>query len=98
MEMHNVNHKTALARKLSMPTGDEFRTQLFALPAQERADLARQLLLSLEDERFDEGVQQAWAEEADRRSIAYEKGETESRDWQESVDEIRQTFQQRRRR
>ncbi len=80
-----------------MATGDDLRSQLFALPAPERADLAKQLLLSLENENFDEGVQQAWAEEAERRSVAYEKGETESRDWQESVNEIRETLKQRRR-
>ena len=79
-----------------MATGDDLRSQLFALSAPERADLARQLLLSLETESLDEDVQQAWAEEAERRSVAYERGETESRDWQESVNEIRETLKQRR--
>lgn len=79
-----------------MATGDDIRDQIFALPAIERADLARQLLLSLENDSFDEDVQRVWAEEAERRSAAYRQGETDSRDWQESVDEMRESLRQRR--
>ncbi len=79
-----------------MATGDDLRSQLFALSAPERADLARQLLLSLETDSFDDDVQRPWAEEADRRSAAYQQGETESRDWQESVNEMRESLKQRR--
>jgi hypothetical protein len=79
-----------------MATGDDLRSQIFSLPALERADLARQLLLSLETESFDEDVQRAWVEESKRRSLAYKQGETISRDWQESVNELRESLKQRR--
>ncbi len=78
-----------------MATGDDFRSQIFDLPASERAVLARQLLLSLEADSFDDHVQRAWAEEAEKRSVACEKGETEASDWQESVDKVRATLTQR---
>ena len=79
-----------------MATGDDLRSLIFALPAIERADLARQLLLSLEKDSFDDDVQRAWAEEAERRSTSYQQGETESREWQESVNEMRESLRQRR--
>ncbi|MDA9859256.1 addiction module protein [Rubripirellula sp.] len=79
-----------------MATGDDFQSQIFALPAIERADLARQLLLSLENDSFDDDVQRAWAEEAERRSVAHQQGETDSRDWQESVNEMRESLKERR--
>ena len=80
-----------------MATGDDLRSQIFALPAPERADLARMLLLSLENDSFDDDVQRAWAEEAEQRSAAYQQGETESRGWQDSVNEMRESLKQRRR-
>ncbi len=79
-----------------MATGDDLQSQIFALPATERADLARQLLLSLENDSFDDDVQRAWAEEAERRSVAYQQGETDSRDWQELVNEMRESLKERR--
>ena len=79
-----------------MATGDDIRNRLFALPATERADLVRQLLLSLEANDFDDDVQRAWAEEAERRSLSYEHGKSESRDWPESIFAIRETLKQRR--
>ena len=79
-----------------MATGDDIRSQIFALPAIERADLVRQLLLSLETDSFDDEVQRAWAEESERRSSADQESETESRGWQESVNGIRESLEQRR--
>ena len=79
-----------------MATGDDLRSQIFALPAVERADLARQLLLSLETETFDDDIQRAWADEAERTFRGLPAGETDSRDWQESVNEMRESLKQRR--
>jgi hypothetical protein len=79
-----------------MATGDDLRSQVLALPATDRADLARQLLLSLETDSFDDDVQRAWTEEAERRSAAYQQGESKSRGWRESVDELRESLKQRR--
>jgi hypothetical protein len=80
----------------NMATDEDLRSQIFALPAIERADLARQLLLSLEADSFDDDVQRVWVEEAERRSVAYQQGETDSRDWQESVNEMRESLKRRR--
>lgn len=79
-----------------MATGDDIRDQIFVLPATERADLARQLLLSLENEPFDEDVHRSWAEEAKRRSMDYQQGKTDSRDWPNAVSEIRESLDRRR--
>ena len=79
-----------------MATGDDIRSQIFALPAIERADLVRQLLLSLETDSFDNDFQGAWVEEPEKRSSAYQQGETDSRGWKESVNEIRESIEQKR--
>lgn len=79
-----------------MATGDDIRSQIFALPAIERADLVRQLLLSLETDSFDNDFQGAWVEESEKRSSAYQQGETDSRGWKESVNEIRESIEQKR--
>ena len=79
-----------------MPAVDELRHGALALPRDERAALARDLLLSLESEDLDGDVEQAWAAEAQRRSRAYARGETESREWRESVQRVRQLLAERR--
>lgn len=79
-----------------MPAVDELRYDALALPRDERAALARDLLLSLETEDLDGNVEQAWAAEAQRRSEAYARGETESRDWRESVQRVRRMLAERR--
>lgn len=81
---------------INMATGDDLRSQIFALPASERADLAKQQLLSLENDLFDDDVQRAWADESERRSAAYRQRETVSRDWQESIKEMRESLKLRR--
>jgi len=50
--------------------------QLLGLSAQERATVAEQLLLSLQSP--DEGMDALWAEEAEARIDAYERGELEA--------------------
>lgn len=79
-----------------MPVADELRRGALALSRDERAALARDLLLSLEAEELDGDVEQAWAAEVGRRSAAYARGETESRDWRESVQRVRQQLAERR--
>jgi putative addiction module component (TIGR02574 family) len=51
------------------------------LPQHERAELASRLLASLEDE--DEGVDEAWAREIERRCRALDSGEATTSDWNE---------------
>jgi len=79
-----------------MTTGDDIRSQILALPAVERASLAKQLLLSLDQDSCDEDAGQLWGDEAQRRSIAYQHGQTTSRDWRESVREMREALKPRR--
>ena len=55
------------------------------LPLKDRAELARRLILSLEDKRVEEDVDEAWEMEIERRIAAYERGDTTAVDWQDAV-------------
>jgi len=79
-----------------MSIADAFREQALALPPKERASLARELILSLENGDFDSDVDQAWGNEAQRRSGAYAQGEDTAVDWRESVAQIRRSLAERR--
>jgi hypothetical protein len=57
------------------------------LPAGERAEIAAQLLLSLDDSES-QRAEAAWAEEIARRATAVREGRAESRNWREALDEI----------
>ena len=52
------------------------------LTAQERAEVAEQLIASL-DEGPDTGVEQAWQEEVQRRLQQIERGEVKTIPWEE---------------
>ena len=52
------------------------------LPPQDRAELAGLLLESLEEGR-DEGVEEAWAAEIERRMAEYRAGRVKTLSWQE---------------
>jgi len=60
-----------------------------ALPPEERAEIARKLLLSLEPQDFDENVDEPWADEIRRRLKAIREGGVTLLDWDESLAEIR---------
>ena len=53
------------------------------LPAGERAELAGLLLESLEDQRTDDGVEEAWAKEIERRMADYRAGRVKTISLQE---------------
>jgi len=57
-------------------TSEDILEQLLSLPVETRARLADQLLESLEP--GDEKVRELWAEEAERRLDAFERGETKA--------------------
>jgi hypothetical protein len=57
---------------------------------------ASDLSLGVELENADADAEQAWAAEVQRRSAAYAHGETESRDWRESVQRVRQLLAKNR--
>lgn len=75
-----------------MSTADDILQQALQLPQHERADLAHQLILSLEgidlNEPKEEGYDEAWAEEIERRMASYERGESQARPWSEVRSEI----------
>ena len=79
-----------------MSTVERLRTEFMNLPRDERASLARDLLVSLDEgsdndtTTIDPEIAAAWAEEAVRRSRASDAGETTARDWREVVAEIEQ--------
>jgi putative addiction module component (TIGR02574 family) len=52
------------------------------LPERQRAEIAVRLLESL-DESQDEGVDEAWAREIERRCAALDSGEAVTSDWNE---------------
>lgn len=70
---------------------DQLLTAALALPEEERAALAHDLLLSLAPDEVasKEEWEQAWAEELQLRASRYERGETTARDWREVLAEVR---------
>ena len=64
------------------------------LPASERAELARQLILSLEPPptEADADVDAAWEMEIERRLAQVERGEVELLDWRESIRRARENL------
>lgn len=65
--------------------------QALALPEAERADLALQLVLSLEPEAANgqPALHQSWQDEVVARSAAYRRGELDATDWKDSIQRIR---------
>lgn len=56
------------------------------LSLEDRAELARRLILSLEPTDMEADIEAAWAVEIERRLSAYERGEAAAVDWQAAVD------------
>lgn len=72
----------------------EIEKEIYLLPVQERARLAKNLLLSLDEEEGDEEeVERLWIEEAKRRSDDYRTGITKGRPAKEFFEELRMKFQ-----
>jgi putative addiction module component (TIGR02574 family) len=69
-----------------MAHSDELFSQALRLPENERAELAARLLESL-DEQKEADVDQAWADEIERRCAAVDAGDAVTTDWE--------TFRQR---
>jgi putative addiction module component (TIGR02574 family) len=61
---------------------EELYEQAAQLPETDRAELAGRLLESIE-EPFDEGVEQAWAAEIERRMAEYRAGTVKTIPWSE---------------
>ncbi len=64
----------------------------FEMSPSERAALAHQLLLSLEEDGFDEDSEAAWAAELESRLTRIERGEFQASDWREAIARMRQSL------
>lgn len=67
---------------------NEILDAALALPRDERAELAAILTDSVGGESSPEEVQAAWLAEAKRRLAAYERGETQALDFEETMGEL----------
>jgi hypothetical protein len=72
-------------------TVEELRQQMLKLDETGRAELARDLLLSL-DQGVDDDVAVEWIQEIEDRSAAYQNGEMTATPWREAVQRIEQTL------
>jgi putative addiction module component (TIGR02574 family) len=75
-----------------MSLNEELRRRALSLPARERAELAHDLLVSLEQEVDPPGIDQDLAEEVLRRSDEYHAGRAKAIDWEESLARVRASF------
>lgn len=74
-------------------TADDLRTEVLALPAQDRARIATELLASLDSEAIGEDeIDELWSVETNRRAGMLDTGEAGTLTW----GEIEQRFAERR--
>ena len=71
-------------------------SQALRLTAGERAELAQRLLTSLEAAADGGGHDVEWAEEIERRALAYERGEISAEDWRDVMKELRSSLHEGR--
>lgn len=65
------------------------------LSDEDRAEIARQLLLSLELPDYDADAETAWAREIESRWQRFERGESKSDDWSDALARLRQSLASR---
>lgn len=81
---------------VNMSIAAEKVAEVLALPEQDRAYLARQLIASLDD-TVDADVETQWNEVIDRRSREIEEGKVSCRPMEQVVQDIRNKLHARRR-
>jgi len=74
-----------------MTTPSDVLNAALGLQSNERAEVAHQLLLSLEPAGFDEDVEQAWADEIRQRLRAIREGSVTLRPWDDALADLRQS-------
>ena len=81
-----------------MATHADLVDQVMDLPAKKRAELARRLILSLEQADFDsaQDVEHAWEAEIEKRLTALDRGDTKPLEWRASVRRIRRSLKRRK--
>jgi len=75
-----------------MTSSAEILSAAMGLQPTERAEMAHQLLLSLESPQLDENADQAWAMEIRRRLEAIRSGRVVLRDWDDVLADVRQSI------
>ncbi|HEX5443445.1 MAG TPA: addiction module protein [Pirellulales bacterium] len=78
-----------------MSIANDLLHQVLALPQQERAAMAHQILLSLELDDFDEDAEAAWAAEIEARLDSIERGDFVAYDAREALEDIRKQLPRR---
>ena len=73
----------------AMAIKQELVSTALDLPADDRAELARQLILSLEPLEVDADADAAWEVEIESRLQAIDRGEIASVDWRKSIERAR---------
>jgi putative addiction module component (TIGR02574 family) len=69
--------------------------QVFALSREDRAELVRKLILSLEVDEFETDSEEQWAREIERRSNSIDDGTAVVSDWRDVVARMRATLRSR---
>jgi putative addiction module component (TIGR02574 family) len=80
--------------KLSGMSSTELMNKAMELAADERAELARQLILSLDSPPPDSDADEAWNEEIERRLQRADRGDAKLIDWRESVERARKSLRE----
>ena len=80
-----------------MIAAQQILTQALQLPANERAKMAHELLVSLESEPIEEGYDAAWEQELVARVKQIDEGTAELVDWREAQEEIRKKLREKNR-
>jgi putative addiction module component (TIGR02574 family) len=75
-----------------MNSESELVDQILLLPADQRAALARQIIVSLEPPTIDDDADAAWDAEIERRLGQVERGEVTPLDWRESINRVRESI------
>jgi len=66
------------------------------LPLEDRAQLARELIESLEPADSDVALEDEWLDEIESRADAFDRGEASADDWQSSLARVRKELREGR--
>jgi len=80
---------------MDMPIATDLVERAMHLSREDRAELALQLIVSLETDPPDENVEQEWAAEIGRRIAAYDRGEMAAIDADEAISKAEASLDRR---
>jgi putative addiction module component (TIGR02574 family) len=78
-----------------MATADDLLSEMLRLPVEERAWIARELLLSLDEEKVPD-AEAEWVQELERRVLEVVSGKAETYDARQAIEEVRAQLRERR--